>query len=237
MKIAIVDTETTGLSPQTDRVIELAVMLFDTRHASPIQSFACLIKHDSNPAESINRIPVSLLQEHGLSPGSVWRRFVWLAEEAECLIAHRADFDREFVARSIGDVQAADPGICDGWSPEKPWVCSKTDLQWIGGRRGEHLAHLALSLGLGVASAHRAATDVDTIARCLTRAAEMGMDLEAEIRRGMRLKRRFVALVSYDSRDVAKRAGFLWDDQKREWWRMMCPEDTEALTFRVVQRD
>lgn len=236
MRVLLVDTETTGLDPAKDRVIEVAAMLFETQCASAIESFACLIKHDSNAAESINRIPVSLLQEHGLSPEDVWRRFVQLAEDAECLIAHRSDFDRAFVVRAIGDVQALEPGYCDGWSPDQPWVCSKTSLRWPGGRKGDHLAHLALSLGLGVASAHRAATDVDTIARCLARAAELGMDLEAEIRRGMRPTVRVVALVSYEQRDIAKQAGFLWDDKRREWYRAMLEEDIAALSFRTAVR-
>lgn len=42
-RIAIVDTETTGLDPVTDSVIELAVVLWDVEHRTTIASFAHLV--------------------------------------------------------------------------------------------------------------------------------------------------------------------------------------------------
>lgn len=215
--IAILDTETTSLQPPPiGKTIEVAVMLFDVKRAQPVSSFSSLLKADSNEAAHINGIPPEMLSE-AADPNEVWRAVKWLIAPAEAIVAHRAEFDQQFVP---------DFG--------KPFVCSKTDVQWVGDRRGDSLVQLALSMGLGVASAHRAMADVDTLSRILTRAAEMGMDLEVAMRRGMRPKVRAVAKVSYEQRDLARQAGFFWSQEKREWYRMMPQEDMAALPFRAV---
>lgn len=223
MKVCIVDTETTWLSPEDGAVcIEVAAMLYSVPHACAIESYASLILSDvENPAEHVNRIPASLYQRNGETPSVVWGRVAALAGEADAIVAHRAEFDRKFIPASA--------------THDKIFICTKVDVDWPGGHRGDHLVHLALAYGLGVASAHRAMTDVDHIARIFTRVAEKH-DLEALLRRAMRPKKRFVALVSYDMKQLAKDAGFFWDDKRREWYRSMCPEDIGALTFHVEER-
>jgi DNA polymerase III epsilon subunit-like protein len=219
----LLDTETQGLDPKQHSVIEVAVMLYDLERGCSLESYASLLEAHSNEAEGVNKIPVGALLEANTAT-EVWQAVADMRMLANCVVAHNAEFDRKFVEAARANV----PG---------PWVCTKTDFSWPGGLRGESLVQLALGLGLGVASAHRAMTDVDTMARVLTRLHETGHSLPQMFRRAARPKRRFVALVSYDSREVAKRAGFQWNDQTREWWRMMPPEDAEALMFRVVQRD
>ena len=221
----LLDTETTGLDPREHRVIEVAACLYDLEIGCPIESYATLLQHaGGNEAEAINRIPSVALAD-APHPSVGWTRVVALAERADVVAAHRAEFDRSFVEASI-------------LSPPKwRWVCTKTDFDWPGVGRGDSLVQLALAYGLGVASAHRALTDVDTMARVLSRVRELGHSLPDLFRRAARPKKRFVAMVSYEMRQVAKDAGFLWDGDRREWWRMMPPEDAAALTFRVAQRD
>jgi DNA polymerase III epsilon subunit-like protein len=264
MMVLLCDVETTGVSwDEGARVIEVAAALYDTKHAAVIESYASLIRHESNEAEKINRIPAELLREHGNEPDQVWDRFLRLAKDAECFAAHNAAFDQLFVAKSIDALafsqggepslpRGEGPPILDWWDPEKPWCCTLSDLVWPYDLRGT-LTSIALGLGLGVASAHRALTDVDTMARCLTRAQEIMLSdcfgggssaelpenadfLEPLFRRAMRPKTRVVALVSYEARQSAKDAGFLWDDKRREWFRLMPPEDIAGLPFRAVER-
>ena len=240
MRVLLVDTETTGiLWDEGARVIEVAAALYDTKYAAVIESFSSLIRHDSNEAEAINGIAPGLLLEQGNEPERVWNQFLHLSEDAECYCAHRAEFDQGFVSKSIDALSfEVEPieHILEMWDPAKPWCCSKTDFSWPHGLRGDSLVQLALGLGLGVASAHRAMVDVDTIARCLTRVHEMGFLLEEMFRRAMRPKVRVVAKVSFEQKDMAKAAGFLWDPEKREWYRSMCPDDVEGLPFRAVEK-
>lgn len=216
MQIAILDTETTGTDPSAHQTIEVAVMLFDLKHAQAVASFASLIKSDpKNEAESVNNIPATMLPE-AQEADLVWRAARWIIGPADVIVAHNAEFDRQF---------CPDLG--------KPWACSENDIQWPGRARGGNLAGLALSLGLGVASAHRAMCDVDTLARVLTRLAEKGEDLEAMMKVAMRPKKKYQAIVSYDTNQLAKDAGFRWDPQKKIWWRMMPVEDAKTLPFKV----
>lgn len=213
----ILDTETTGFDPERDSIIEVAVSLFDLKHAQPIESYASLIRCKHNEAQSVNGIPVAMLKEAQCAE-PVWQHIdEALAQQANVIIAHNAEFDRQFVPEF---------GL--------PWVCSEEDIQWPHRQaRGGSLAHLALALGLGVASAHRAMADVDTLCRIFTRLAEKGTDLPKLIAHAMRPKALFYALVPYEQRDRAKEHGFRWDRDKKEWWRRMAIADTKALPFKV----
>jgi DNA polymerase-3 subunit epsilon len=211
----LLDTETTGLNPAVDKTLEVAVMLFDVKHAQPVASFASLIRNDSNESEPINGIPSGMLSE-AHEPELVWRAVRWLIGPAQVIIAHNAEFDRKFVP-DLG----------------KPWCCSENDIQYPGRSRGGSLVQLALSLGLGVASAHRAMADVDTLARILTRLAEMGHELEPVLLHAMRPKVMCHSLAPFEKKEEVKAAGFRWDPDAKVWWRRMPLEDTKELSFKV----
>jgi len=227
--ICLLDTETTGLSPATERVIEVAVTLFDLDTASPIQSFASLIRHDSNAAENINNIPVAALLKAPL-PDQVWKMVQSLTGAADIIIAHRVEFDQPFVEAELLRSAIGKPTI--------PWVCSKFDLKWPKQtREGGSLVALALEHGLGVSSAHRASTDVDILTRLFARAHELGADLREMMKYGLRPKGKIQALVSYDDREQAKKAGFQWDGEKKIWTKRMALEDAEKLGFKWKRID
>lgn len=218
---ALIDTETTGMNPDVDRTIEVAVTLFDVKHAQPVASFASLIQGPAeNAAESINGVPAAMLPE-AREAERVWSAVRWIAEPAQIIIAHNSEFDRQFTP-DLG----------------RPWVCSEGDITWPDsnkGGRGGSLAHLALSFGLGVASAHRAMADVDTLARILTRLAEKGHDLEAMLVHAMRPKAMFHSLAPFEMKDVVKNAGFRWDPDRKVWWRRMAVDDVKELPFKARQ--
>jgi DNA polymerase III subunit epsilon len=231
----LIDTETTGIDPSVDQVVEVGACLYDLEIGCAIESYASLVRAGGNPAERFNGIPAAALVG-AKEPVAVWSRVSALADEVDVIVAHNASFDRSFVEAAVRGVEE--------WVPSdsltaKPWACTRSDFLWEGGGEGggRKLVEIALAYGLGVASAHRALTDVDTMARLFTRLHERGVSLPELFERATRPKRRFVAVVSYEMRHLAKEAGFGWDGDRREWWRMMPPEDAEALPFRVVQRD
>lgn len=228
--VLLLDTETTGLSVQTDHVIEVAVCLFDLNIGTPIESYASLIRGVANPAEEKNKIPAMALLDAPRA-ADVWHRVVEVAEKADCIAAHRAEFDRAFVKAAIHKVASA--GDILAWPEEAPWACTKTDFRWPSGGMGDHLVHLALHYGLGVCSAHRAATDVDMMARILSRVHQLGHSLPELFRRAVRPKKKYVSLAPFEQKDVVKQHGFLWDGERRVWYRHMPPEDISALPFSV----
>lgn len=217
----LLDTETTGLPADNGRCIEVAVCLFDLELGCPLASYSSLIQHTENPAEHVNHISPAAVQ---VAPpaAKVWPVVMAMAKGVDVIAAHRAEFDRQFVPEELS---------------KRTWVCTKVDFDWPHGVRGDHLVHLALAYGVGVVSAHRAMTDVDIMARVLTRINEMGHKLPPMFERAARPKKKYVAVVPYERKDEAKAAGFLWDGDKREWYRHMPPEDIDALPFKVWSPD
>lgn len=214
----LLDTESSGLNPDTDVTIEVAVTLFDVKFAQPVASFASLIQGTRNEARDINGIAPELLAD-AYDPDLVWRAVRWLCGRADVIVAHHAEHDRRF---------CPDLG--------KPWICSEEDITWPGsqkGGRGGSLTHLALSLGLGVASAHRALADVDILSRIFTRLNERGHSVEALLLRAMRPKGLFHSMAPFEAKDQVKSLGFRWDPDNKVWWRRMPIEDAEKLPFKT----
>src|SRR5512147_3312533 len=91
--VALLDTETTGFDPNVDRTIEVAVMLFDVKHAQPVASFSSLIRGEpKNEAEAVNGIPPEMLPE-AREAERVWSAARWVIEPAQVIAAHNSDFD------------------------------------------------------------------------------------------------------------------------------------------------
>lgn len=220
MKTALIlDTETSGTGPDRDHVIEIACVLYSIESATPIGSYASLLRAETNEAEAINRIPASALKD-APEPAKVWSFVGAMIDKSDAIIAHNAEFDRSFLPASLRD--------------RKQWICTMDDLQWpMVTKPGGSLVNLALDHELGVASAHRAMTDCDLIARLLTRVAKMGVDLQTFLARGLRPKAKYQALVSFDEKDAAKELGFKWVPETKQWVKTIAIEDAESLPFEV----
>lgn len=218
-RVLLLDTETTGLDPKVDTCIEVAAVVYDLQHASPIVSFAALIRAAANPCEKVNHIPAALLGE---APPSdlIWPRVASMADACDAILAHNAAFDRGFVPASLRDA--------------KPWICTQNDLDWPQQTKpGQSLVALALAHGLGVASAHRAAADCDLLSRLLTRIHEQGTDLASFLSRGLRPKATYQAIVSFADKDKAKDAGFQWEPESKRWLRTCAVEDAANFPFLI----
>jgi len=216
--IAIVDLETTTLTPETGQVLEVACALWSIKHSSLITAQSWLVAASSNEAEEINGIPVGLL-----SMGEPWadveEEVYHQALGASCVVAHNASFDRSWFKPNM---QAL------------PWVCTMDDVKWPK-KTGRSLAALALGHGVGMVDAHRALPDVLTLVRVFDRVAEMGHDVDAMITRAMRPKVLVRALVSFAHKDLAKEMGFRWFPEEKEWRKRVFEE--ERATFKFETRE
>jgi DNA polymerase-3 subunit epsilon len=220
-RILILDTETTGLDPRTDQVIEVAGLVYSVEHATTLAAFSSLVRADANAVEKINRIPPAALKR-APEAAMVWARLVAFADGCEAVVAHNAAFDHAFTP--------------SGWLDALPWVCSKSDIEWPRQTRPEpSLVPLALEHDLGVAVAHRALADCDLIARLFTRSRELGADLDAMLARAMRPKADFVSLAPFERKEEVKAAGFHWVPERKEWRRRLFIEDAKLLPFPVRQ--
>ncbi len=89
---------------------------------------------------------------------------------------------------------------------------------------------LALAYEIPVWSAHRALTDCIYLAEVLRRCP----DLEILLEQGLEPKRLMRALVTYEERNLAKQAGFRWNEPVRgAWTRRISDREITSLPFEV----
>jgi DNA polymerase-3 subunit epsilon len=218
--LAILDTETTGLSPADGVCLEVAVVRYSLRCRAVLDAQSWILHGpEVNPAESINHIPAALMG-YGTAPADVWDDVDFMLMGCDAALAHNADFDRQWIPEGTG--------------ADVPWIDTCHGVDWPRqSKPGSSLISLALEHGLGVIDPHRALSDCLLLARLLTRCAELGADVEALLARGLRPVAVFQALVSYDDREAAKAAGFHWEAGEKRWLRKMAIEDAAALPFRT----
>jgi DNA polymerase III subunit epsilon len=221
--LALLDVETTSLDPSSGHVVELAIGLFSIEHRSLVRSRSWLIAAPPDAVaetEHVHGIPPALVKARGGPFDAVCKMLhAIFMKEVDVVCCHNAAFDIAWLPPYL--------------QKAKPVVCSCDDLVWPRPSTSRSLTALALAHGVGVLSAHRALDDVLTLARLFERAAELGADVEAMIRHGLRPKATFVANVSYDDREKAKAAGFRWEPKTKLWTRRMARDDVSALDFPV----
>lgn len=219
-RLLILDTETTALSPQQGQCIEVGAVLFDVASRSVLMQVSFLLPCEHNPAQHVNGIPavVSRLEQP-------WRSgltcFEAMVAGADAVLAHNAAFDRQWFG--IGDLPVL----------AKPWICSMEDIRWPPERQlrpTPSVRDLALAYGVPVWAAHRALTDCIYLVQVFQRCNE----LESLLQVALEPRRLVRARLSYDERQLAKDAGFRWNEPvPKAWSRRLSEREIAALPFAV----
>lgn len=169
--LLILDVETTGLSPEKHRCIELGAVLFSVSLRTTLSQVSMLFPVDKNPAQRINRISPEASQRP-----QPWQQtlelFQVMTQHADVAVAHNASFDRRWFGRPpLPTVML-------------PWVCTCT-APWpsqLGLRPGRvSLKDLARAHEVQIGDAHRALADCAVLAQILSRCD----DLEALLLSGL----------------------------------------------------
>lgn len=224
---AILDTETTGLDPQADEVIELGMVLFEYspltgRIYSVTASFDQLRDPGRHiPAEitAITHITDEMVHGHAIDEEAV-AAFI---APASLIISHNAAFDRPFVERQ--------------WSvfAAKPWGCSMTQVPW----RDEGIATqkqelIALSEGFFY-DAHRAENDCRALLHILATPLPVSGQpalkalLDHALAGGTHL---WAIAAPFDARDALKARGYRWSTgtggDPKAWHVTVADDQVEA---------
>ena len=218
--LLILDTETTGLDPDQDHCLEVGAILFDVASRRVLQQLSFLLPVSRNAAEAINRIPAEITQR-----AQPWQQavtmFGTLVDASDVVVAHNAAFDKQWFGRGVLPVI------------EKPWLCTMEDIRWPEDRQlrpRPSVRDLALAYGIPVWAAHRALTDCIYIADVFQRCD----DLETLLKHGLEPRQLMRAHVSYSDRQLAKQAGFRWNDPvPGSWSRRLSDREAADLPFRV----
>jgi len=230
MRLAIIDTETTGTDPIKDHLLEVAIGIYNVGEERT-QSSGLILSASWLVGGAPDNAVLDSSKVHGIHPR--------MLDGAPT----REDSDRR-VERMLGsvDVVASHTMFDRDWMPDtvrgKPWVDTCNDFEWPVWSSSRSLIALAVAHGVGVVAAHRALDDVMTLVRMFDRIDRQGMSLEVALKRALRPKVRVVGLQSREENALAKEHGFRWDGEAKEWWRSVASEDSDAivagLPFRTV---
>jgi DNA polymerase-3 subunit epsilon len=138
MRIAVVDTETSGTGPE-DRILEFAFVMMERRADQTRIVWGHSALHDEGPPSTPGAFAI-----HGITDEQ--RRGMVLPQEmmghlkcADLVIAHNASFDRAMLRRTAT------------WTNDLPWRCSVRQIKW----RREQVSFVGLSSLLDRYKIHR----------------------------------------------------------------------------------
>ena len=149
--IAIVDTETSGLSAENDVIIELAIMLCFVDDGGELIGHLGPFSWLQDPGSELDpRISLitGLGAQHlkGQKINDTFAR--GLLDRADLIVAHNSRFDSKFIERRYPDLAG------------KAWACSCSEIDWLKlGFDGRSQSALLAHAGW-FSDAHRAAADV-----------------------------------------------------------------------------
>lgn len=213
LRALILDTETTGLSHESDRIIELAMLLVSVdvatgRPFGPVETFEGF-EDPGMPIPAVAQQVTGITDEMVRGQRLDEARVQALLDRADLVIAHNAGFDRPFV-------EARFPGFAD-----KAWACSFADIDWKAlGAESAKLGALAQDQGWFY-DAHRALVDCHALLQVLASPLAEGRDtgLASLIAAASRPSYKLRATgAPFESKDQLKARGYRWDAAARVWF-------------------
>lgn len=235
----VVDVETTGLDPQRDEIIELAMTPFNYGLDGTVFNVGDSFQGLRQPSEpiapeitAITGITNEMVAGQVIDPAVV----ATFAAPASLVIAHNAAFDRRFLER-FSDVFST-----------KPWACSLSQIDWAAeGFEGTKLAYLAQAVGFFY-DRHRATNDclatVELLAMRLPRSGVTGLSVLLSRARSVNW-RIWAENAPFELKEVLKGRGYRWNGdpgtQPRAWYIDVVDAQREAevsfLQKEIYQRE
>lgn len=222
-RMLVLDTETTGLSHQTDKIIELAMLSVqvDARSGLPFGPVTVFegFEDPGMPipaiAQQVTGITDEMVQGQRLSDEAV----AAMVAEADLVVAHNAGFDRPFVEARFEVFR------------DKAWACSFADIDWrASGAESAKLSALAHDHGWFY-DAHRAQVDCHALLQVLCEpvgeGGQSGLALLMAAAQRPSFKLRATG-APFEAKDKLKARGYRWDAEARVWYCGLAGEEPLA---------
>lgn len=213
LRVVVLDTETTGLDPAKDKIIELAMLRCEVDLATGMPVGRVEVFDElEDPGMPI---PAEVQALTGIRDADVagkrldMQRVADMLDGVDLVIAHNAGFDRPFCEVRCAHFE------------DIAWACSIADIDWKAqGRSSQKLESLAQDLGLFY-SAHRADMDCHALLAVLTAPLPKdpsGNALATLIAASRQAAYRLSATgAPFESKDRLKARGYRWNGEQRVW--------------------
>lgn len=219
----VLDVETTGLSSETDAIIELALVPFSfTRRSGRVLEVGEPYASLEDPGRPI---PPEVVALTGITDAMVAgqrideARVAALCASAELIVSHNAAFDRGFVHRRFEVLR------------RKLWACSFRDVPWQAfGRRSLALESLMATHCGMFFGAHRATDDCRATLHLLATpvpSGEQPFEYLLAAARTVTIRVRAVN-TPYETKDVLRARGYRWDPGDLDHPKAWCVELPET---------
>ena len=212
VKAAILDTETTGTNPLTDKIIELGIVIVEYCPETG-QVYRVLETFDDLEYPGMP-IPPESTAIHHITDGMVQGKKIndkaveTLMADVSLVIAHNAFFDRGFVESRLPLFK------------KKSWACSYAQVPWKAeGMGSSGLEFLAYRFGFHYAG-HRASIDCHALLEVLQSELPVsGTKVMKVLLEKARLPEVKVWALNapFDNKDKLKERGYRWDGERRLW--------------------
>ena len=223
VKAAVLDTETTGLNPTTDKIIELGIVVFeystDTGQAYRVLEVFNELEDPGMP------IPPESTKIHNITDAMVAGKRIddnavkALMSDVSIVIAHNANFDRGFVEARL-------PFFAD-----KPWACSFAQVPWKSeGFGSAGLEFLAYRYGFHF-DGHRASVDCQALLEVLQSELPVsgGKVMKALLANARANEIKVWALnAPFDQKDKLKGRGYRWEAERKTWTALVTQSNLDA---------
>jgi len=225
-KGVIVDTETTGLNQDTDKIMEVGLVVFEYdpetgRAYRVLDSYSALEDPGLPISAEITEI-TGITNEMVAGKRIDDARVAELVAGAALVIAHNAKFDRPFLEQRFPIFE------------ELPWGCSLTQVDWDGeGLGARKLDYIAFRFGFFF-EAHRAETDCYALLEILQEELPKSkvIVLKSILEKLPQKDWTVYPFSDYSSKDLLKARSYYWDAERKVWHRTLT--GTEAVTEEVV---
>jgi DNA polymerase-3 subunit epsilon len=222
-RAVVLDTETTGLDPASDKIIELALVKFEysrtTGEVGRVLEVYGGLEDPGMPippeSTALHGITDEMVRGQRLDEAAIER----LLDGVGLVIAHNAGFDRPFMERRL-------PGFAG-----LAWGCSLREVPWeevgIGSAKLEYLAYRH---GFFF-DAHRAEIDCRALLEVLRRpfgdsgVSALKVLLESAREPSLRV---WATGSPFETKDVLKARGYRWEAEKRVWYRDLAAAERET---------
>lgn len=223
VNVVFLDTETTGVDRENDKIIEIAIKLvkFEGQTGKIIaidKAFESFNDPDENIATEITQL-TGITNEMVANHQIAWDIVDAILKNSDLIVAHNAGFDRAFI------------DCYSTVSPNKMWGCSINDIDWLGRGFASPKQELLCHWHGFYFEAHRAMNDVDALIHLVTHDFYKNDRPILELIENSK-KPEYVIFAEnfqYDpiKKDIVKAHKYKWNPKEKIWYKRVLIDDLE----------